>query len=115
MSAQRYLFKRKQRLTSNRDFTTLYSNGFKSSVGPLLIHRHSNGLPHSRLGLSIPKKVGNAKKRNSIKRLCREAFRLSQYEFPLSVDVLITIRPHQTASLSEYKSWIALGVESKDN
>ena len=55
----------------------MYSQGKGKTVGPLLIHCKKNELGISRLGLSVPKKVGNAVQRNRVKRKCREAFRLT--------------------------------------
>jgi len=104
-----HLFTRKQRLTKKSDFASMYASASKRTVGPLLIHKKQNTLGYSRLGLSIPKRVGTATKRNSIKRLCREAFRLSQFDIPTGIDVLITIRPHEPKTLTEYIELIHLG------
>ncbi len=46
----------------------------------------------SRLGISVPRKVGNAVRRNRIKRIVRETFRLHREIFPRSSDIVITIR-----------------------
>ncbi len=87
----------------------MYKEGTRRTSGPLLVHTRSNDLPYSRFGLSIPKRVGNAVKRNTIKRRCREAFRISQHDLPHSVDILITIRPHDTLSTSDYATLILAG------
>ena len=89
----------------------MYASGSKRTVGPLLIHRKDNSLGYSRLGLSIPKRTGNAVTRNRMKRLCREAFRLSQRNNPIGIDVLITIRPHDLKELAEYIDFISKGLE----
>lgn len=99
-----------QKLTKKSEFDLLYATGSKRTVGPLLIHKNKNDLEYSRLGLSISKRVGNAVMRNRIKRLCREAFRQSKDDLPNGLDVLITIRPHSTLKLSEYKELILKGV-----
>ncbi len=87
----------------------MYKAGNRRTAGPLLVHTRNNDLSYSRLGLSIPKRVGNSVKRNLIKRRCREAFRISQHELPNSMDILITIRPHDTLSMSEYAALILVG------
>lgn len=44
----------------------------------------------TRLGISVSKKVGNSVKRNCIKRLIRESFRISSFKNN-SFDVLVSI------------------------
>jgi len=46
-----------------------------------------------RLGISIPRKVGNAVQRNRIKRIVRETFRLHRNIFPQESDIVFTVRP----------------------
>ena len=97
------------KLTKKSEFVLLYATGSKRTAGPLLIHTLANTCNYSRLGLSVPKRVGNAVKRNRIKRLCREAFRLTQHDFPSSVDILITVRPHAALTLLEYQELLLNG------
>ena len=109
MSPVTLLLNRQRRLTRKSQFDVMYKEGNRRTSGPLLVHTRSNGLPYSRLGLSIPKRVGSAVKRNLIKRRCREAFRISQHELPSSLDILITIRPHDALPTSEYATLILAG------
>ena len=55
-----------------------------------------------RLGISIGRSVGNAVKRNRIKRILREAFRASRDQWGLAVDVVILVKPHETMPLAKY-------------
>ena len=110
MNPLRFLFSRRQRLTKKSEFDVLYAIGSKRTVGPLLIHKVNNNLGYSRLGLSVPSRVGNAVVRNAIKRLCREAFRECQYDLSTGIDIVITIRPHEKKSFSEYKELITKGI-----
>ncbi len=43
----------------------------------------------TRLGITTTKKVGNAVRRNRIRRLIREAFRRGRMELPEGIDVVI--------------------------
>lgn len=51
-----------------------------------------NGLGITRLGLTVSRKTGNAVKRNRVKRLVREFFRLNDTCFPLGYDIVITAK-----------------------
>ena len=53
----------------------------------------SNTENFNRLGISVHRKIGDAVRRNRIKRLIREVFRLNRDLFPASCDVVFTVRP----------------------
>ena len=48
-------------------------------------------------------RVGIAVRRNRIRRLLREAFRLMQHDFPRGYDLLIVVRPHEPLLLADYQ------------
>ncbi len=48
-----------------------------------------NGLPYSRLGISVRKKVGKAVLRNRLKRRIRELFRTQKKSLPKGFDIII--------------------------
>lgn len=50
-----------------------------------------NACGYARLGVSIGKSNGNAVARNRLKRLIREAFRLSQHVIPADVDYFVSM------------------------
>jgi len=56
----------------------------------------ANAENYNRLGISVHRKIGDAVRRNRIKRLIREVFRLNRDLFPASCDVVFTIRPEFT-------------------
>src|SRR5688572_1553753 len=94
-----YPFARRHRLTHARQFQAVYEAKTRQSRGPLTIFALPNALPHPRLGLSVGRKVGIAPKRNRIKRLLREAFRMLQHDWPAGYDVVINVRPHDVLLL----------------
>jgi ribonuclease P protein component len=63
----------------------------KSFVPPLIIFSKKSrlDLSHSRLGLAISSKQGNAVRRNRIKRILREEFRLSDFRHQSNLDIMI--------------------------
>ncbi len=106
------------RLSGRRAFGAVYAAQIRRSSGPLLVYGKANGLAHSRLGLSVSRRVGTAVARNRIKRLLREAFRLSQHSLPPGIDLVVVVRPHRTLELVDYvealsASAAALAVSAK--
>jgi ribonuclease P protein component len=109
---RRYRFTHAHRLHGARMFSAVYDAKVKKHVGPLTFFGKPNGLPHPRLGLSVPRRVGTAVVRNRVKRFIREAFRLSQHDWPRGYDVIVVVRPHETAGLADYQRMLFSGVRS---
>lgn len=87
------------RLLRTADFRTVYDKGIRLS-DPLFAAfclarpaEASNGQRNSaRLGLTVPRAVGNAVVRNRIKRRFREAFRLHRAEIGVEWDIVLNPR-----------------------
>ncbi len=78
------------RMRSRGDFERAYKEGARSRGSTLSLVVRPNGLAHSRLGLSVGRAVWkSAVRRNRIRRIFREAFRLSYPELPPGVDVIM--------------------------
>jgi len=72
--------RREERLTRNSDFVRVHDQG-KSWANRLLVMRaFPSGYEHSRVGFSVSKRVGNAVVRNRVKRMLREAVRMSDWK-----------------------------------
>ena len=67
----------------NRKGTRHYTEHFR-----VVIRR--NRMDSTRLGITVGKKVGNAVRRNRVKRLIREFFRLNKQHIPVGYDILIS-------------------------
>ena len=71
-----------------------------------MLHVRPNDLGHCRLGLSVGRRVGNAVRRNLIKRRLREAFRLAEATLPRheagAYDVIVGVRPHEPLAQAGY-------------
>jgi ribonuclease P protein component len=80
-------FDKKFRLLSASDFSELKVDSLSFKKPSLIIYYKKNSFNQSRIGLSVPKKIGKAHDRNRLKRIIREYFRQSQYKF-LGADTL---------------------------
>ncbi|MEM1108079.1 MAG: ribonuclease P protein component [Planctomycetota bacterium] len=106
-------FTHAHRLHGNRAFSAVFDAKVRKNAGPLLLFTKPNGLHHWRLGLSVGRRVGNAVTRSKHKRLLREAFRLTQSDWPRldggGYDLVIVVRPHELLRLTEYQEKLAAG------
>ena len=103
MTARTNTFPRTHRLSGKLAFAAVFDEKVKEARGPLVMYARPNALAHPRLGISISRRVGTAVKRNRIKRLIREAFRLMQHDLPVGYDSILVVRPHETAMLADYQ------------
>src|SRR5262249_17022158 len=72
------------------DFALAYSEGGRARGLVVVIVARPNGTEHTRLGLSVGRSVWrSAVKRNRVRRVFREAFRLSYAELPRGADVVM--------------------------
>lgn len=83
-------FEKKFRLLSASDFSELKVNSLSFKKPSLIIYYKKNLFNQTRIGLSVPKKIGKAHERNRLKRIIREYFRKSAYKF-LGMDILFVV------------------------
>jgi len=116
MPSASFRFLRTHRLGGQVAFAAVYAAAAKQSRGPLAIYSKPNDLPHCRWGLSVSRRVGNAVRRNRVKRLLRESIRLLQHDFPRGYDIVIVVRPHEPLALAEYQKILsALMIKTHDH
>ncbi|MEW6608764.1 MAG: ribonuclease P protein component [bacterium] len=98
-----YKFTKKERLLQTKDFQNVYTSGkrYHSKNLILFVIPTSNSL--TRIGFSISrKKVGKAVKRNRIKRLLREAYRLNKNSLIGGVDLVVVLK-NESVELLNFK------------
>ena len=83
------------RLRRQPEFDRVYQSPVYAADHVLVVRGCNNDLAHSRLGISMSRKVGGAVLRNRWKRLIREAFRLTRQQLPLGLDLVV--RPRKGA------------------
>ena len=79
-------------LNDNKDFLALYKKGRYVASKYSVIYVRPNGKPFNRLGITAGKKVGNAVCRNRAKRIIRLAYRNSEINMPVGMDIVIVAR-----------------------
>ncbi len=84
-----FSFRKHERLRHQRDFQLALRYGSRRHTEHFTIVLRPNALQFSRLGVTVSKKVGNAVKRNRVKRCLREFFRLHKHKLPPSHDLVI--------------------------
>jgi len=89
------------RLTRRRQFLAVYNKGHRTGTFSFTLF----GLPSPngpRLGITVTKKVGNAVRRNRIKRRFREIFRKNRHLLDAKLDLVINA--HRGIDASQYRS-----------
>lgn len=87
-SRKQFGFPKAVRILKKSDFNKTFEFGKKGVSNALVVFARPNGLTFSRLGLAVSKKNGNAVKRNRIRRMIREAFRLQRPDLPKGFDLV---------------------------
>lgn len=79
-------------LKQNHEFRRLYNKG-KSAVSPFFaIYCRKTGRPYSRLGITTGVKLGNAVKRNFVRRRIRELYRTNEEALLPGYDIVVVAR-----------------------
>lgn len=99
---RRMTFPKRDRLSRQRDFQRVLSMRCRAGDRLLVAYVAPNQLSFSRLGLRAGREAGNAVVRNRLKRLVREAFRLTRDQIPTGLDIVCIVRPAKATSLRPY-------------
>lgn len=89
---RRYTFPAHLRLKRAAEFERCFAHKVSTADDVLIVYGYPSQLPYPRLGCVVSRKWGRAVRRNRLKRLLREAFRLSQHELPAGIDYVVLPR-----------------------
>lgn len=93
---------RETRLVRRAEYDAVYREGRRRSSREFTLFVRPNGLDLSRFGWSIKKALGNAVKRNRIRRRLREIFRLHRREIAVGWDIVV--HPRTTVATAEFSA-----------
>jgi ribonuclease P protein component len=102
-----YSFTKADRILKRREFIALAKSGRRIQNECFIAVFSPGRHGHSRLGITVTKKVGGAVKRNRIKRLVREFFRLNRQYLSGEWDINI-IAKNQISDITSEKAYQSL-------
>jgi len=82
-------FRKAEKVRVKAEFDNIYKNGKRFYSTNFVVIILKNHLEIRRVGIVVTKKTGKAFRRNRIKRILREFFRLNKTLFPDTTDTLV--------------------------
>lgn len=104
MAQLQHGFSRDFRVVRQTDFDRIYGARCSASDDMLLVFACRNGLAHSRLGISVSRKVGNAVARARWKRRIRDAFRTQKEDLPQGFDLVVIPRAPREPEMPQLRN-----------
>ena len=89
---KKYSFGKNDRIRKRKDFLRIYQKGTRTGSKNFIVILSPNQTGTKRLGITATKRVGNSVRRNRVKRLLREFFRLNKDKLPDSQDMVIIVK-----------------------
>ena len=84
---------REERLRQKNDILKVFKRGFRLDEGPLRVYASSSPAgSRGRFGVSVKRKIVNSVRRNRIRRLLKEAYRLTVRERCPGVVMMVIVK-----------------------
>lgn len=88
------------KIRRRKEYQVVSAQGGRSYTRSFVIVKAGNAADKARLGVSVSRKAGGAVKRNRIKRLIRECFRLCKNRIVDSQDIVVIAKKGISSSLT---------------
>jgi ribonuclease P protein component len=95
-------FPKSARLLKRAEFRGVYDEGQRRNGSYFAVFFRPNGLAETRLGVTVPVRIGGAVIRNRVKRRIREAYRLNRERIPQGWDIVMN--PREAAGRIAFRS-----------
>ncbi len=87
-------------IKSRKEFLELYRSGRKKTYSTLIVFYRPKG-PGRRFGFSVPRRIGNAPARNTVKRRLRELVRREEGKLPDDTSYVFLLQGRREAGFRE--------------
>jgi len=93
-------FQKTDKIRRRKEYQVVFKDGSRRHTRSFVIIKAENEANEARLGISVSRKAGGAVKRNRIKRLIRECFRLCKNRIVDPQDIVVIARKGISHSLT---------------
>ncbi|PID76899.1 MAG: ribonuclease P protein component [Deltaproteobacteria bacterium] len=90
---ERFCFPKRLVIKKSREFNLVFRQGKRFGGCGFSLVFLENGYGFSRIGISVNRRIKGAVRRNRIKRIIRESFRLNRKIYPQCADLVFVVWP----------------------